>query len=145
MKKYRFLLAAFLLPCFVTAQTVFEVRWTTANVPYRAALILWENNSGKMRVKYSRNSETIVVEESVRGNYTEDGVGIYGRDAVYPGSATEFPNYAPDNFFISKDAHGNLSILNIDDGLRFSDCSMQEVKGTDEVQLFLSDFDWKLD
>jgi hypothetical protein len=107
---------------------------------------LWDNsNAGRMRVRYYADGQTNMVEETAQAENTVLGLRIAGYNAVYAGTETRHPSYRPDNFYMSTDENGNVSVTNIDDGGVVANCSVRVIKGYYDKQEFLRDFNWKLD
>lgn len=123
-------------------QDVFEVNFIVDFTQYRAALVLFDNGTGKMRVRYYDES-TKMVEQSVRIENTSIGFRIAGYNPVYPGTRTKHPAYIPDNFYISIAEYGNLSITNIYSGGR-AKAQIRKIEGVYTINEFLSDFNWQL-
>src|ERR1700749_945122 len=98
MNKFYLFLLALLCPIAANCQNVYEIRFSIHSTPYRAALVIWDDSYGKMRVKFTKNGSAAMVEESVKENYTSAGVGVFGSNAVYPGTSSRYPNYNADNF-----------------------------------------------
>lgn len=126
----------------LSAQDVFEIKFVVDFTQYRVALLLYENGTGKMRVRYYSDG-TKMVEQSVRVENTEEGIRIAGYNPVYPGTSIKFSKYIPDNFYLSIDEYGNYSITNKYDGGN-AKASIIKLKGRYEINRFLKDFNWQL-
>jgi hypothetical protein len=144
MKKFSFVLLVFAIPFAANAQQVFEIKFTTQNTPYKAAMLLWDGGYGKMRIKFTRNDVVIMVEESVEETMKDGRISLFGSNVVYPGGLIRFTGYQPDNFFIVKKGGEDVAITGVDNGFKYTGCTMREIDGSNEKQLFLSDFDWRL-
>lgn len=122
------------------AQDVYEIKFTVDITQYRVALVIYEDGAGKMRVRYY-NSGTKMVEQSVKIENTLDGIRVAGYNPVYPETKTPYPSYIPDNFYISIDEYGTLSVYNIYSGGR-ARAYIKKINSS--INTFLSDFNWKL-
>ncbi len=145
MKKLTFLLLVALLPVIARAQDVYEITFTAGITRYRAALVLWSNGSGQMRVRYYANNQTNLIEQTIRLENTQYGYRLTGYNARYADTQRRHPNYQPDNFYLSQDDYGNLTCLNIDDKGTTSRCSIRLVQGYSSKNTVLSSFNWRLD
>lgn len=131
------------LPFTLQAQKVFEVKFTAGFTQYRCALVIFDNGTGKMRVRYYQDG-TKMVEQTMKIENTQYGIRLTGYNPVYPGTSRKHPSYNADNFYISVDEYGNYSIVNIDDGGVSAKASIRKIEGRYSKNSFLSDFNWKL-
>lgn len=141
-------LLTFLLTTFILftaqAQDIFEVKFTAGITQYRCALAIFDDGTGKMRVRYYDNG-TKLIEQSMRIEITQYGIRLTGYNPVYAGTTTRHPTYNADNFYISVDEYGNYTMVNIDDGGVTAKVFIRKVEGTRyTINSFLSDFNWKL-
>lgn len=142
MKSIKLLTMLFILPCLVNCQEVFELKFTAGITQYRAALVLFDDGTGAMRVKFYDNGPRMV-EQYVRLENTLSGLRITGYNPVYPGTSTRHPSYQADNFYISQDENGNLSLMNVDDGGVYARSYIRSISGYANKTKFLGEFDWK--
>lgn len=122
------------------AQDVFEIKFTVKLTQYRVALVLFDDGTGKMRVRYY-DGGTKMIEQSARIEDTQDGMRVAGYNPVYPGTDTRYPSYIPDNFYIAIDDYGNISVYNIYSGGK-ARANIKKIENG--INTFLSDFNWKL-
>lgn len=127
----------------IEAQDVYKITFTAGVTQYRAALIIFEDGSGKMRVRFYSDG-TKMVEQTMKVENTEYGLRLTGYNPVYPGTTTSHPTYNADNFYISIDENGNYSITNIDDAGVSAKTYIEQIEGTYSIKNFLEDFDWSL-
>lgn len=100
----------------VHAQDIYEIKFTANTAQHRGALVMWWNEGfGKMRVRYYGNGATKMVEQTMRVEKTSVGTRIAGYNAVYPGTSQRHSTYITDNFYVSQDENGRLSVVNVDD------------------------------
>ena len=151
MKKSTQLQKALFILCFLFsvlgsafAQDVYEIRFTAGYTQHRAALLLYSDGSGTMRVRYYSNGRTQMVEQYIAFEKTTAGYRLTGYNPVYPGTSVRYPGYIADNFFISQDENGRPSCINIDDDGDSYVCSIRLVTGYYAKNEFLSDFSWKI-
>jgi hypothetical protein len=127
------------------AQEVFEIKFKIGISQYRGALVLYDDGTGKFRVKYFSNGETQMVEQDMRVENSNDGMRLAGYNPVYPGTKVAFPNYNADNFYITQNENGNYSCVNIDDSGTEANCVIRIISGnTYTKNNFLRDFNWRL-
>ena len=138
-----FIFLCLLLPSQVQAQDIYEVKFIAGVTQYRAAMALFDDGTGLMRVRYYSNG-TKMVEQSLILEETTVGIRVTGYDPVYPGTNTPHPSYNADNFYISQDEYGDVSIVNIDDNGVTASATMRLIEGYYAKQNFLDDFNWKL-
>lgn len=143
MKKIYFLLLLCVPPISVKGQEIFEIKFTAGITQYRGALVLWENGTGKMRVRYYADGQKKIIEQEIRTENTQHGLRLTGYNAVYAGTNVK-ASYNPDNFYISQDENGNIICTNIDDGGVSASASIRIVTGYSAKQSFLRDFNWRL-
>jgi len=141
MKSAKLLLCLFLLPVFCLGQDVYEVKWGPS-LRYKAALIVYElEETGVARVKWDDQ----MVEQTLKLEYSNDVMILYGSDPVYPGTESTYESYNADNFYITTDDNGVYSCLNIDDGLSISKCRLRKINGSkSEKNKFLKEFKLKV-
>ncbi len=144
MKKFSLLLFFVVSTSILFAQDVYKVVFTTGTTQYYSALVLFSDGTGKMRTKFYRSNSTVMVEQTMKVENTNSGLRITGYKPVYPGTHNTFPNYSPDNFYISQDYRGNLSILNIDDQGTSATASIVLISNNYEKINFLNEFNWRL-
>ncbi len=125
-----------------SVQDVFEIKFSDNSTQYRAALVLFEDGSGAMRVKF-QDEGTKVVEQSISTDSTRTEVEISGSNPVYPGTSIEFPSYKPNTFSLSKDENGDYSTITSSNS-ETSDATIQKIEGEREIEYFLFFFNWKL-
>lgn len=128
----------------VRAQQVFEIKFTAGVTQYRCALVIFDNGSGKMRVRFYGDGKTKMVEQAMRIEDTQYGLRLTGYNPVYPGTSTRYPSYNADNFYISMDEYGNYSVTNVDDAGVSARSSIRKVEGQYTINGFLDDFNWEL-
>ncbi len=143
MKKL-LLLLLFFVPLFATAQEVYHIRFLSGGVKYRVAVVLYSDDTGKMRVRYNTGSGDQLWEMDVTLNEAGEGFSIDGANPhnVKTGSKT---GYSADHFYVALDEDGQLFCSNSDDAESSSDCCIMEVIGPKNQSLFLRDYDWTLD
>ena len=144
MKSIHMLLLAILLPVFAFTQDVYEIKFTSNLTQHRAALILWSNGTGTIRVRYYSEGATRMVEQTIRKEITPNGLRLTGYYPVYPGTTVRYPTYSADNFYISQDEYGNLNCINIDDIGNWVVCTIRLITGYYTKSEFLSVFNWRL-
>ncbi len=144
MKPYLIFLLCIIFSKQLNAQKVFEVKFTAGVTQYRSALVLYDNGSGKMRVRFYDNGRTKMVEQTMKIENTQYGMRLTGYNPVYPGTSTRYSSYQADNFYLSTDEYGNYSLTNIDDGGVVAKAFIKEIEGDYSIKNFLSDFDWEL-
>lgn len=123
---------------------VYEIRFVSSTTQHRAALILFGNGTGKIRVRYFSQGRTKMVEQYVRSENTRYGLRLACYNPVYPGTSVRFPNYITDNFYLSQDEYGTVSVWNIDDAGGTAKAFVQSFRSTYECNQFLTDFDWRM-
>lgn len=126
------------------AQDIFEVKFTVGITKYRCALVLNDDGSGKMRVRYYSNGETKMVEQSMRTEETKYGRRLAGYNPVYPGTSNTYSGYSPDNIYIAVDENGNYEAKNIDDRGVEAIVDIRSIEGSTAINSFLDDFNWEL-
>ncbi|WP_337044614.1 hypothetical protein [Emticicia sp. 17c] len=147
MKVSKVLFMAAVMLCSLTskAQDVYEVIFTVGITQYRSALYMdWNEGIGKMRVRYFSDGNTRMVEQTMRVEKTTAGTRIAGYNPVYPGTSQRYPNYTADNFYVSQDEYGNISIVNVDDRNVAAACTVRKYNTYSEKQNFLRSFNWSL-
>jgi hypothetical protein len=128
----------------VYCQEIYEINWIGSNSEhYQGALVMFKDNTGKLRVRYHKESGIAMVEQTIRIEATQVGNRLSGYNPVYPNTSTTFPYYNADNFYLIVDAVGNLTITNIDDAGSTSKASIRYIEGTEKNE-FLLLFNWKL-
>lgn len=144
MKKILFTLL-FLMPFFARAQEVYHIKWiSSGDVLYSAAVILYDDDTGSIRVRYDAGSgEKLVemdaaLEEGYLGFYIN---GSNPRNVLTTGPA----NYNADHFYVWADDEGEINCANSDDGDSESSCCIMEVEGDTNRNIFLKEFNWTLD
>lgn len=125
--------------------SVYEVRWKTGSTQYRSALLLKEDGTGIMRVKYFDGEQVNIIEESFKSEGAKNGTRLKGYNPVYANTQTICANYSPDNFLMPEDEDGNVTIICVDDSGQTSTCTVNAITGYSDEQTFLADFSWKLD
>ncbi len=137
----------FVLACSFSAmaQDVYEVIFTADITQYRSVLYInWNEGTGKMRVRYYSKGSTQMIEQTMRLERTTAGTRIAGYNAVYAGTNQRHPTYNPDNFYISQDEYGNVSIVTVDDVGTTANCVVRRYSTYYEKQNFLRSFNWTL-
>jgi hypothetical protein len=135
----------FLCASLITnAQNVYEVKFSISRIPYRGALLIWNDGSAKMRVRYYLDGEMKMVEESMTVESILGTPTLVGYDPVYPGTDISYPHYSADNFLITHNLYGETEITTVDGNFNVADVSSSKVSGYYEKQSFLSDFNWRL-
>lgn len=147
MKKVAYFIILLVFTCSLNAQSVYKIRFISGLTQYYGALVLFDNGTGKMRTKYYSNSCecTKTVEQTMNIEKTTAGLRITGYNPVYPGTKTLFPNYSADNFYVSRDYAGELTITNIDDKGDIASASIEIITSSSTKRTFLSEFNWRLD
>lgn len=134
-----------LSPLVSIGQSVFEVKFIAGMTQYRAALVLFEGGTGKMRVRYyTQDKGTVMVEQTIRIENTVNGMRLTGYNPVYPGTSVRNSSYVADNFYISQNEYGSMSIINIDDRGTSSTASIRLISNSYDRRQFLSGFEWVL-
>ena len=145
MKTLHLLAAIILFPLAALGQTIYEVKFIAGSTQYRAALVLNDNGTGKMRVRFYKQGEgTVMVEQYMRMENTRYGIRLTGYNPIYPGTTVRYPTYNADNFYISQDEYGNLTLTNVDDRGVTANASIRVIQSTYDKQQFLSAFSWEL-
>ncbi|WP_080054496.1 hypothetical protein [Spirosoma aerolatum] len=146
MKKSILIATVVLFPLlgFGQIQGVYEIRFTSGTTQHRAALIIFSDGTGKIRVRYFSEGRTKMVEQYVRTENTRYGLRLACYNPVYPGTSTRFPNYITDNFYLSQDEYGNVSVLNVDDSGGTSRAWVRVFQSTYDRNQFLTDFNWHI-
>ncbi|GAB3962824.1 hypothetical protein GCM10028805_64710 [Spirosoma harenae] len=145
MKTLRLLAAILLFPLVSLGQTIYEVKFIAGSTQYRGALVMGDNGTGKMRVRfYKQGVGPVMIEQYMRMENTRYGNRLTGYNPVYPGTTVRYPTYNADNFYISQDEYGNLTMTNIDDRGVTANASIRVFQTTYDKQRFLSDFNWEL-
>lgn len=126
------------------AQDVYEIRFTVDMTQYRAALVLYSNGTGTMRLRYFSEGRTQMVEQSIVFEKTLLGYRLTGYQPVYPGTTIRHASYIADNFYLSQDENGRLHCVNIDDQGKAAVCTIRQVTSYYAKNVFLGDFNWKL-
>ncbi len=148
-KTFVILCTLFFFSTQLTAQDLYEINWTVEGTPYEACVIVYNNSYGMARVKYLRDGKKTIVEEGMEYESKNRGFNLYGSKPVYPGTQIEYKNYIADDFLITFESDGRLTVICADgDGnsLRIQQVgtSIQIItKKRDKVR-FLKTFDWKL-
>lgn len=147
MKTIGIFLVLLFVHAWSLAQTVYEVRFKAGVTLHRGALVLYDDGTGKMRVRYydQNRQKTVMVEQLMRVENTDDGYRITGYNPVYASTGYRHPSYVADNFYLSQDEYGTVSVTNIDDQGVSARSTVKVIEGAYQVSSFLSDFDWKLE
>jgi hypothetical protein len=127
------------------AQDVYELKFTANGTHHRAALILFSDDTGKMRVRFYSKDRTKMIEQYMEVQKISRGFKILGYNPTYAGTEIKCTTYGADNFYISRDEDGILSCVNVDDNSVTASCSIRAIEGYSTKQSFLSDFSWKID
>ena len=143
MKALKIIFLILIAPFALKAQDVYEVKFRAGVTLHRAAMIIFNNGTGKLRVRYYSGG-TKMVEQSIVFQDTKYGIRLACYNPVYPGTKIKYPTYSPDNFYLSIDEYGKTSLTNVDDRGVTAECVINKKDGTYAVNQFLSDFDWKL-
>ncbi|WP_108808054.1 hypothetical protein [Aquimarina spinulae] len=143
MKYIKILFLALLLPLTLQGQEVFEVKFTAGLTQYRCALVIFDNGTGKMRVRYY-DKRTTMIEQTMAIENTQYGIRLKGYNPVYAGTKIKHPSYNADNFYISMDEYGKYTIINVDDAGTRAKSYIKKIKGKYTINNFLRDFNWKL-
>jgi hypothetical protein len=130
-----------LIPSDIT--DVFEVKWTQGVTQYSAALILRQDTTGIMRVKYFGNGHTNLIEETMELAHTDHGDCLKGYNPTFI-IGTSTSKYFPDNLFVFQDENGNTIFKNVDDAGGTYACTVNTSTDYSEKKNFLADFEWKL-
>lgn len=139
------IIAALLSPLLVSAQTVYEIKFISGVTQHRGALVLYNNGTGKMRVRYySQQEGPAMIEQEIRLENTNFGYRLTGYNPVYPGTTRRKATYNADNFYISRDESGKSSIVNIDDKGSTAQATIREIAASEKTK-FLYGFNWRLD
>ncbi len=148
MKPIHIIIVTILLlssPLASIGQSIFEVKFIAGMTQYRAALVLFDGGTGKMRVRYyTQDKGTVMVEQTIRIENTVNGMRLTGYTPVYPGTRVRYPSYTADNFYLSRNEYGSMSIINIDDSGNTSTATIRLIDDAYEKRRFLSGFDWSL-
>jgi predicted ribosome quality control (RQC) complex YloA/Tae2 family protein len=121
---------------------VYEIKFSADTIQYRAALVLFEDGSGAMRVRF-QDEGTKVVEQSVTVDSTTYGISIEGKNPVYPGTSIKFPSYDANDLYLSENEMSKSSTKNSEED-RSTLATIQKIEGEIETSHFLFFFNWKL-
>lgn len=144
MKKLLFTLL-FLLPLFAAAQEVYHIKFISSNVHYSVAVVLYDGNTGKMRVRYDAGDGVKLVEMDVHIESDEYGSGFYLDGSKPTNVLSASPaSYNADHFYVWADEDGEINCANSDDGASESSCCIMEVMGSANRNIFLKEFNWTL-
>jgi hypothetical protein len=143
MKNIYLLLLA-LLPFAATAQEVYHIKFSDSNALYSIAVIIHADDTGLVRVKYiDADCDVEMVEMEAHINTTMSGYAINCTNPVYAGTTKKAKNYNPDTFYITQTPNDGWVCKNIDSAKNVTNCSIMEVTGTTNQDIFLQEFDWE--
>jgi hypothetical protein len=135
----------FLVPFLSGAQEVYHIKWISNDVYYSMAVIVYDDSTGKMRVRYDAGAGVKLVEMDVliETDDYDEGFYIHGsnpKNALSAGPA----GYNADHFYVGVNDDYEIYCTNSDDGDSNSKCCIMEVTGSVNQNVFLKEFNWTL-
>jgi len=130
-----------ILPFVTTAQEVYHIKFISNNVHHSVGLIWYDDNTGKMRVRYTNTNGEHLVEMDVLVKEIADGFVFFGSNAIDTATSQK-ANYYPDNFYVMLE-DSDFVCINKDDGGSSTNCCIMEVLGEANQAIFLEEFNWK--
>lgn len=143
MKFFLATLLSLILATAALAQDVYEIRFTAGVTQHRGALVLFDDGTGLVRIRYYNNG-TKMVEQKIRIQNTRNGLRLACYNPVYPGTTRRHPSYVADNFYLTQNEYGKTQLVNIDDQGVTANVVIRKLEGTTLTNRFLTDFNWKL-
>jgi hypothetical protein len=135
----------FMLPLLAAAQRVYHIKFISSNVHYSVAVVLYDDYSGKMRVRYDAGEGIKLVEMDVLIENDDYNVGFYIDGSKPANVLSASPaNYNADHFHVWAADDGEIHCTNEDDGSSESSCCIMEVMGSANQNIFLKEFNWTL-
>jgi len=144
MKNLYLLVLALLMSSIASAQKIYGINFSDDTMYYNAAIAVWEDGTGVMRVSYTSDCKTYLVEQTISYEVTADGTRIIGSNPIDPVTNKPKEQYSADSFEITKSPKGELTCKHIDSNSS-KPCSFFSVLGYRNRQAFLGQFRMELE
>ena len=130
-----------LLPFGLFAQEVYHIRFTDDDTQYSVAVIMNDDNTGLVRIKYlDSECNGDMIEMTATMNETITGYVINCANPVFAGTTRKAKSYRPDTFYLTNTDNDGWICKNIDSANTVSQCSFMEVTGITNQDIFLREF-----
>lgn len=139
-----FVLAVCLHTFSLSAQTVYEIWFTTGSIRHHGLILAGPSNSAwQMRVKYHDTAHNCsrLIEQKLRAEETSLGIRLYGHSVWDVVNQRQTLDYAADRLYVYRDPQGNMYTRNLDEQGISSGVVMKAVEPAQSREK-LKEFGW---